>query len=492
MRNHLIAPVLSAGTASALVLALAAATSLCRPDAATAATLAAAGGRAAALGGSWGKAEEVPGTAALNTGDAAEGRSVSCGAAGNCSAGGSIATSAGSQAWVASESDGRWGHAREVAAALNTAGVGEIAWVSCASAGNCGAGGSYANRPGHLQAFVINEVHGSWGAAREVAGALNTGGNAQIYTLSCGSAGNCAAGGYYRDSSGHYQAFAVTENNGTWGAARQVAEALNTGGNAAIESVSCPSAGNCAAAGQYLDRSGHSQAFVINQVHGSWGTAKQVPGSAALNTGGNARMWSVSCGSAGNCGAGGSYRDSSGHYQAFTVAEAHGSWGRAQEVPGTAALNTGGNASIWSVSCGSAGNCGAGGQYVDRSGHTQVFVVTEVHDSWGRAQEVPGTAALNTGGFAQIALSCPSAGNCSAGGSYADVPGHPHRWQAFVVDEANGTWGNAQEVPGTAALNQGGNAVVQSLSCVSANHCSASGYYAQNNSTQQTFVVNKR
>ena len=266
-------------------------------------------------------------------------------------------------------------------------------------------------------------------------GALNTGGNAQIFTVSCGSAGNCSAGGYYRDSSGHYQAFAVTENNGRWGTAMEVAAPLNKGGNAAVESVSCASAGNCAAAGQYLDRSRHSQAFVINEVHGSWGPAKEVPGSAALNTGGNA--------------------------------------------------------SIGSASCASAGNCGAGGQYVDRSGHTQVFVVAEVHSRWRGAEEVPGTAALNTGGFAQIGVSCPSAGNCSAGGSYADVPGHPFHWQAFVVDEVHGRWGTAKEVPGTAALNKGGNAGVFGLSCPSASHCSAGGYYNQAHSMQEVFVVNK-
>jgi hypothetical protein len=229
MCKHLIAAVLSAGTASALVLALGAAASPTRPDAA-AATRVVAGGRAAAPGGTWGKAEQVPGTAALNTGGAAEVRSVSCGSAGNCSAGGNIASSTGSQAWVASESNGTWGHAREVAAALNTGGNAEIAWVSGPSAGNCGAGGSYGNRSGHLQAFVVSEVHGTWGRARQVAGALNTGGNAQIYTVSCGSAGNCTAGGYYHEASGHYQAFAVTENNGTWGSAMEVAAALNTGG----------------------------------------------------------------------------------------------------------------------------------------------------------------------------------------------------------------------------------------------------------------------
>ncbi len=488
MRNHLIVTVLSAGTASALVLALGAAASLARPDAAAAATRVVAGGRAAVPGGTWGKAEEVPGSAALNTGGAAEVRSVSCGSAGNCSAGGNIATSTGSQAWIASESNGTWGHAREVAAAINTGGNAEIAWVSCPSAGNCGAGGSYGNRSGQVQAFVINEVNGTWSTAREVAGALNTGGNAQIYTVSCGSAGNCTAGGYYREASGHYQAFAVTENNGTWGSAMEVATALNTGGNAAVESVSCASAGNCAAAGQYLDRPRHTQAFVINEVNGTWGRAAKV---AAPIRDGSASIESVSC-AARSCSAGGSYRRiGSTRVEAFVVDKVHGSWGTAQEVPGTAALNTGGNAYITQVSCASAGSCSAGGSYTDRSHNAQVFVVSEVHHTWRNAEEVPGTAALNAGGNAQIAVSCPSAGNCSAGGFYADVPGHPFHWQAFVVDEVHGVWRTAEEVPGTAALNRGGNASVESLSCASASHCSAGGYYLHAHSSQQAFVVNK-
>src|SRR5262249_57432994 len=38
-----------------------------------------------------------------------------------------------------------------------------------------------------------------------------------------------------------------------------------------------------------------------------------------------------------------------------------------------------------------------------------------------------------------------------------------------------GTWGTAEKVPGTAALNQGGIAEISSVSCASAGHCSASG-----------------
>ena len=52
-------------------------------------------------------------------------------------------------------------------------------------------------------------------------------------------------------------------------------------------------------------------------------------------------------------------------------------WGTAEEVPGTAALNQGGNAAITSVSCASAGECSAGGSYTDSSGHPQAFVDSE-------------------------------------------------------------------------------------------------------------------
>src|SRR6516164_6977384 len=59
---------------------------------------------------------------------------------------------------------------------------------------------------------------------------------------------------------------------------------------------------------------------------------------------------------------------------------------------GTAALNTGGAAQVYSVSCAAAGSCGAGGYYTDGSGHGQAFVASQVNGSWGAAIEVPGTA----------------------------------------------------------------------------------------------------
>jgi hypothetical protein len=58
------------------------------------------------------------------------------------------------------------------------------------------------------------------------------------------------------------------------------------------------------------------------------------------------------------------------------VDEAGGSWGTAKEVPGLAALTLNTGSAVNSVSCASAGNCAAGGYYWCSSG-TQAFVDDE-------------------------------------------------------------------------------------------------------------------
>ena len=156
---------------------------------------------------------------------------------------------------------------------------------------------------------------------------------------------------------------------------------LNSGGFAEVFSLSCAAAGDCAAGGFYKDGSGHDQAFVVSETNGSWGDAIEVPGTATLNSGGDARVFSISCAAAGDCAVGGRYTDGSGNDQAFVVSETNGSWGNAIEVPATATLNSGGNADVNSVSCAAAGDCAAGGDYYDGSSHYQAFVVNSTASS---------------------------------------------------------------------------------------------------------------
>src|SRR5215468_7280804 len=205
-----------------------------------------------------------------------------------------------------------------------------------------------------------------------------------------------------------------------------------------------------------LAGAGPAVAGVPSAGAGGWDKAIEVPGTAALNTGGAAAIVSVSCAAAGGCAAGGQYRALHHHFPAFVVTEAGGRWRKAIQVPGTAAVNTGGDAAIESVSCPAAGSCAAGGFYIDGSGNEQAFVVTEAGGRWRKAIEVPGMAALNAGGLAAIeSVSCAAAGSCAAGGSYIDGSGN---FQAFVVSEAGGRWRKAIEVPGIAALNTDGQA----------------------------------
>lgn len=438
--------------------------------------------------GRWYGAVTVPGIAALNKGGYTELDAESCPTIGNCSAGGEyrpIAHSTHMSAFVVNETNGRWGTAIEAPgiAALNTGGFAQLHSLSCASTGNCAAGGGYFNTAGKFEAFLINEVHGSWHAAFEVAGiaALNVGGTAEIATISCPSVGNCAAGGHYIDGSGHGQAFVVDERNGAWGVAIEVpgTAALDVDGGASVDSISCPTAGNCVAGGGYKDGAGAFQGFVDAELDGVWGAAMELPGTQALNVGHDATVSEVSCPSPGNCSVGGRYRDGHNHDQVFVDDEVQGTWSHAAELPRSGNLNAGGAALLTALSCPSAGDCATGGSYTDGRHRIQSFLANEVLGRWHGALGVPGTQALNVEGSGEgiSAISCIAPGTCAAGGDYQDSRGGS---PVYVVNEVGGVWNTARELPGSSALNTGDSATIFAISCTTSGWCDAGGNYLDN------------
>jgi hypothetical protein len=337
--------------------------------------------------------------------------------------------------------------------------------------------------------------NGVWHDAIEVPGTatLNAGNAGAANSVSCAIGGTCAIGGYYTDSSLHQQAMVDDETVGKFDTATQVpgTAALNAGGVARVAAVSCAAAGDCGIGGYYTDSAGAIQAFVDSETSGTWGTAEEVPGLAALNAGGRAQITSVSCSSAGHCSAGGFYADSAGNQQAFVVDESGSGWGTAVEVAGTAALNVGGSAAVTSISCRAAGACSAGGYYASASSDgipsDQAFAVNQSKGSWGTAEEVPGTSVLNSGAFAEInTVSCAAVGACAAGGWYTTSKATS---QAFVVNETNGIWGKAKQVPGSLALNKTGFAQVTSVACPSPGNCVAGGFYQDSAWKTQAYIV---
>lgn len=198
----------------------------------------------------------------------------------------------------------------------------------------------------------------------------------------------------------------------------------------------------------------------------AWENAELVPGTAALNGGGWAGVGALSCTSPGNCAAAGFYSTSQQVEYAFVASQANGSWGKAVPAPGIPGIG-GGAITITSMSCVSAGNCAAGGSfsgsYSTDYDTADAFVMNESGGTWGPAEDLSSLGLGNDSGVQVTSIACPAVGDCVAAGSYDDSSGYP---QLFVIDETNGTWGDAQEIPG-ANLN----GVSPQAACVSAGNC---------------------
>ena len=442
----------------------------------------------------WGHAEEAPGIATLDHSGGGALEAVTCPAEGACTAGGFYSDGATKkqQGFVIDEASGLWGAAQDVPLVpqLNTGGSADVLTVACLAAGECAAGGFYSASPIGLEGFIGSEVGGTWDGSIELPG---SGGDAQIDAESCPAFARCVVGGYIAGTSDNRQPFIDEESAGTWPTAAPVPGNLNQGsfGFGEVTSISCTSLGTCAASGFYADAKGGRQAFVVTQAHGNWGPMQEVAGS--LDKGEMAQVNQVSCGvspkleSIITCAAVGFYTTGAGQEQAFTATMANGKWGPAVEVPGSAALNKGGFAQLNRVSCPTAGNCSAGGTYSASATSTQAFVVTEKNGIWGKAIEVPGSATLNTGNNIFVsAVSCVSPGKCSITG---DFHTKTHSEGVWVASQKGGTWGSAGTIPGLADLATGGLAEVNGLSCATSGSCGLVGDYFTMTGSQQPFVV---
>src|SRR5215467_12755365 len=80
-------------------------------------------------------------------------------------------------------------------------------------------------------------------------------------------------------------AFASMSPNWATGVKAVLPSDAGTNANATLESVACPSAGNCTVAGYYIDSSAHHQGVLFTQSSGAWsaGLEAPLPGDAGTN-----------------------------------------------------------------------------------------------------------------------------------------------------------------------------------------------------------------
>ena len=417
---------------------------------------------------------------------------LTCTSAGNCTTAGLYTDSSGDrQVFFLTEASGMWGTAQEAALPADTApnsevGVGSL---SCSSEGNCAAVGEYVDSSGEQQGVLWSETSGMWATGLKAPLPANAGSEPEVFIgqVSCQSAGNCTAAGRYSDSTESQQGLLLSETSGTWETGVEAtlpANAAEPGAGVFMNGLSCPSAGNCTAVGNYSGNQGDYESFLLTETSGIWGAAVEATPPADAES----RLFldGVSCPSIGNCTAVGDYFDSKGN-QGLLLSESSGVWGTAIKAPLPANGLSEPYVFIHTVQCASAGNCTAVGNYIANSTQGEGLLLTETSGKWATGVEAPVPANARTDPFVTGgALSCPSAGNCGVVHHYDDSASH---FQGLLLTESSGSWGPGLEaaLPANAASNP--EVSLGSVSCTSPDNCIAVGSYSDSSGHQQGLVL---
>ena len=412
--------------------------------------------------------------AAINVGSSAQIESITCPSSSFCVAGGQYFAANRHSIGIVATYDGATWTVTQVGVDLATVPTSQVLAVQCLTSSFCMAAGEFTNDSGAQQAFAARFDGTAWSDVALTGATIYE----SVSSVSCASTSMCVIGGSAIDDNGavaHVWLF-----DGTTWSSTDLAVALNTGhGGARVTAVSCTSATFCVAGGLFFGTSYSEHAFVSVFDGTSW-SDQEVAG--ALNTGGAAIVNAVSCVSATFCVAGGSYKylqhvPSTTYIQYAFVSVFNGTtWTDSPEATFGSTPKNGGQ--ILAISCVSTTFCAGTGSYIDSAYTTQVFVTDFNGTSWSD-QQVAGN--LNTAVGMGTAIACSSSTFCAAGGWY-NVNGRHH---AFAVTYDGTSWSEGAE-PGTSNFNQ---AYIRAMACPTATFCIASGTSLIGDETQSFATV---
>jgi hypothetical protein len=355
--------------------------------------------------GSWGQAREIEPPANAESIPEARLFSIACSAPGSCVAGGEYRDEHGREAMVAEEIGGSWGRASEIVLPANAASnpMAGLSQVACSASGSCVALGTYFDSaPSTLEAMVATESNGIWGQASQVALPAGAGSTPRstLDSVVCVASGPCVADGKYTDGSGNEEAMVAEETGGSWGQASEVTPPANAASNPEVEfelapiSIACPASGSCLFASKYIDSSGDQEVMAAEETGGSWGQASEIapPANAASNP---RATLNPGCPPLGPCVLIGAYEDEGSAREAMVAEQAGSSWSQASEVAPPANAATDPGILFGEVMCPASGFCLAFGEYENNGGKTgdmEVFGLTAPENTV--APMVSGTAGV--------------------------------------------------------------------------------------------------
>ena len=331
---------------------------------------------------------------------------LSCPAAGECTLVGSYTPTGGTPIpFTADESGGSWGALQPLAglASLQPSSAAAVTggfWsISCGAPGDCTAGGAYQYSDSQYgavqQPFIVSESNHVWGTPQPIPGIASVSSRGAgdealdnaVTSVSCPDAGDCAVTGIlFPQLNSDAVFFTVDEAAGTWGQAKVLGLPSGDFTDGTIPFVSCRSAGNCVIAATVGNEPGQSSSrssavvTASESSSGAWGAATTLSGVAA---GDEARVSNLACVPAGSCTATGVYYPGgSDPDEIFSATSADGSaMGAAQPVASSGNVDP----SSPRLACPQNGHCtfmyngvvATVGQYDTYNGPTAPQVVTE-------------------------------------------------------------------------------------------------------------------
>jgi hypothetical protein len=304
--------------------------------------------------------------------------------------------------------------------------------VSCDAATTCAAaGGTQMPGSGATLAEALSGTTWTQQATPDPGSSYNA-----LYGISCASATSCVAVGNYLASSGDHDPLAEAGNPATnsWSVQSTPVPAGATF-TSQLNSVSCPAASSCEAAGWYENSSG-TDVTLAEKWNGTVWTVQSTPNPAGASAN---YLQSISCTTASACTAVGYDTNNSG--DTVTLAEAwNGTTWSIQTTPNPAASPT---TQLNGVSCTSASVCTAVGSY-NASGDTVTLAEIWNGTTW-KIHHPPNPAGT---GNAQLAsVSCQTATACTAVGSYQDSSGN----YLTLAETRSGTTWSIQTTPNPSA-----------------------------------------
>jgi hypothetical protein len=225
--------------------------------------------------------------------------------------------------------------------------------------------------------------------------------------------------------------------------------------------VTCVTAADCLAIGHYSDSSGNSQTLVEQDAGNGWSIVPSPapPGSTS------SVLLGVTCASAGDCWAVGSYEDGSMSHALIEQNTGSG-WNIASNPDDSGAFNSGlnGVTCVDATDCWAVGTGGSGGS---------ALIENDAGDGW---ELVPSPMPVGAGIAFLDAVTCVTADDCWAVGNYLSDTS-PGDFLSLVEQDTGSGWSIVPSPGPGSSYN-----ILRSVSCTGANDCWTVGSYQDSSS----------